>query len=85
MRIVPSLIIPNNRQAVRRVVHRFSPRYIIKRRHSRRDEYYKATLHGYKWVSDRRKATVFKGLKQVYVELSSTWVEYESDYEIIKT
>lgn len=84
MRIVPSLIIPNNRRAVRRVVHRWRPRYIIKRRHSMRNEYYKATLHGYKWVSNPSKATVFQGMTQVYHELSATWVEYESDYEIIK-
>jgi hypothetical protein len=84
VRVIPSLIIPNNRKAIRRVVHRWRPVYVIKRRHSRREEYYKATLYGYKWVSDRKKATVFRGMEQVYNELSATWVQYESDYEIIK-
>ena len=84
MRVLPSLIIPNNRQAVRRLAHRWRRRYIIKRKHSMKDEYYKATLHGYRWVSNRKQATVFRGIGQVYCELCSTWVEYESDYEIIK-
>ncbi len=85
MRLVPSLIIHNNRQALRRVVRRWKPKYIIKRKHSRhRQQYYKATLHGYKWVSNITDATVFKGMEQVYGELLSTWVDYESDYEIVK-
>lgn len=84
MRIVASLIVANNVKAVRRVAHKWKPRYVIKRRHSRIDQYYKATLHGYRWVSNLKQATVFRGMGLVYRELSSTWVGYENDYEIIK-
>lgn len=68
----------NTRQAQTRT------RFVIKRKHTTKPQYYKMTLWEYEWVKNLDNATVFHKQQDIERELLATRMTIYNYYEIIQ-
>jgi hypothetical protein len=59
-------------------------RFVIKRRHTTKPQYYKMTLWEYEWVKNLDNATVFHTQSEIDRELVATRMTLYHYYEIIQ-
>ena len=67
---------------LRRIRRKRGKRYVITRKGLRSRQYYCMQLDGYRWTITPANATVFCGREAVHREIESTWLQYESRYDI---
>jgi hypothetical protein len=84
MKLLLGRTITNNIGNVYNFTRRWSPKYVVKRTHCFKEQYYVMDLYGYKWTSDKEKATVFRSTQSVDTELKCTRMMYESYFEVVK-
>jgi hypothetical protein len=84
MKLLIGRTITNNIGNISNFKRRWSPKYVVKRTHCFKEQYYVMDLYGYKWTYHRDKATVFRCTQSLDTELKCTRMMYEAHFEVVR-
>jgi hypothetical protein len=84
MKLLIGRTITNNISSISNFGKRWAPKYVVKRTHCFREQYYVMDLYGYKWTPKKEKATVFRSTQSLDTELKCTRMMYEAHFEVVR-